>query len=109
MAFGKDEMFFEFTFNSHCLLKCFYDVIEKNTKVQLLLLVSLKVEDPVTFLAAQRHKERNNEVKGDPAQVKWMRKETGNTGDDSHQSRTGQKDEKNVREKMTGNMMENAE
>lgn len=34
MAFGEDGMFFEFTFNSHCSLKCFYDVIEKNTKVQ---------------------------------------------------------------------------
>lgn len=34
MAFGEDDMFFEFTFNSHCLLNCFYYAFEKNTKVQ---------------------------------------------------------------------------
>lgn len=82
-------------------------LLKRTLKSSLLFLpVSLKAGDPAMFLAAQQHEERN-EVKGDPAKVKWIRKEAGNTGGDSHQSRMGQKDEKNRREKMTGNMMEN--
>lgn len=85
-AFGEDG---NLPFYSNCLLKCFYDAIENNTKVQSP--VSLKAGDPAMFLAAQQHEERNDEVNGYPAKVKRIRKEAGNTGGDSHQSWTGQK------------------